>query len=60
MENAHILSTATPGGQPVYSPPTITDHGSIAQVTRAQAIGPYTDATFPANTPISSITFSGT
>ncbi|MHB1710626.1 MAG: lasso RiPP family leader peptide-containing protein [Acidimicrobiales bacterium] len=59
-ENAHIATTATPGGRSAYSPPTVTDHGSIAEVTRAQVVGPYTDHAFPANTPTTSLTFSGT
>lgn len=41
-----------------YVAPTVTIHGSVAEVTRANHVGNVTDKTYPAGTPITSLTFS--
>ncbi|GEM_PF-1446584 len=42
-----------------YEPPRLTVHGSVAEVTGANAVGNVTDRSFPAGTPIQNLTFSG-
>lgn len=41
-----------------YEKPTIVDYGNITELTAAQATGHQTDASFPAHTPVSHLTFS--
>ncbi|HZE15863.1 MAG TPA: lasso RiPP family leader peptide-containing protein [Mycobacterium sp.] len=41
-----------------YEPPKVTMHGSLAEVTKANAAGNVTDRSFPSNTPVSDLTFS--
>lgn len=48
-----------PTGRPdEYEPPALTFHGSVGQHTGANHVGPFTDATFPAHTPVTDLTFS--
>lgn len=42
-----------------YQAPTLTVHGTVAEVTGAQAVGMVTDKNFPVNTPAMDLTFSG-
>lgn len=53
--NSDAPADASPG----YEAPRLTVHGSVAEVTGAQAIGSVTDKAFPASTPLTSLTFSG-
>lgn len=41
-----------------YQPPSLTMHGTVAEVTGANAVGTVTDRPFPAGTPIGNLTFS--
>lgn len=41
-----------------YEPPAVTFHGSVGQHTAANHVGPFTDAAFPAHTPVTDLTFS--
>ncbi len=41
-----------------YEKPTVVDYGDFAELTAGSASGGVTDATIPAGTPFSSITFS--
>jgi hypothetical protein len=41
-----------------YQAPTLTMHGTVAEVTGAQAVGTVTDKSFPAGTPVQDLTFS--
>ena len=41
-----------------YEQPEIVDYGDLRELTAASHTGPYTDATFPAHTPIQNLTFS--
>lgn len=41
-----------------YETPVITDYGTLVQLTQASASGAFTDATFPAHTPVGDLTFS--
>jgi len=41
-----------------YESPTIEDLGSLVELTAANRVGAFTDATFPAHTPVTSLTFS--
>lgn len=42
-----------------FEAPKVVDYGDLAKITAGQATGQVTDATFPAGTPASSLTFSG-
>jgi hypothetical protein len=42
-----------------YEKPTVRDYGDLAELTAGARNGNFTDATFPQNTPKSSLTFSG-
>ncbi len=42
----------------VYTAPKLIVHGDIETVTKGSGSGLYTDAAFPARTPISELTFS--
>lgn len=42
----------------VYEAPRLKQEGSVRELTFGQTAGNFTDASFPANTPISSLTFS--
>jgi hypothetical protein len=42
-----------------YEKPTVRDYGDLAELTAGARSGSFTDATFPAHTPMSSLTFSG-
>jgi hypothetical protein len=55
MQTTRALADVSLG----YEPPTITMHGTVAEVTGAQAVGAVTDAPFPAGTPLQDLTFSG-
>jgi hypothetical protein len=52
------MGTLTPGGDAEYSPPTLRVIGTVQEITRAQAAGTVTDRSFPAGTPLTSLTFS--
>jgi hypothetical protein len=41
-----------------YAQPEIADYGDLRELTAAAHTGNSTDATFPAHTPFSSLTFS--
>lgn len=41
-----------------YESPQIVELGSLAEVTRANAIGDFLDADFPVNTPVPDLTFT--
>jgi hypothetical protein len=41
-----------------YVAPQVKDYGTLSALTAASAAGTHTDATFPAGTPILSLTFS--
>ncbi|MFL5779739.1 MAG: putative RiPP precursor [Thermoleophilaceae bacterium] len=41
-----------------YTAPTVTDYGTLVQLTAAQADGNFTDRDFPVNTPKQDLTFS--
>lgn len=41
-----------------YETPVVEDLGDLVELTAANTAGTYTDASFPANTPITSLTFS--
>jgi len=41
-----------------YSQPTIIEYGDVAEITQASTVGRTTDATFPAGTPLTDLTFS--
>jgi hypothetical protein len=45
-------------GAPQYTPPVVTDYGSLIDLTAASADGTVTDRAFPAGTPKGDITFS--
>lgn len=50
------------GRQPApegYEAPALTIHGTLAELTAAQAFGSVTDRGFPAGTPVTDLTFSG-
>jgi hypothetical protein len=42
-----------------YQTPSIIDYGDLVDLTAGQQAGQFTDASFPANTPASQLTFSG-
>jgi hypothetical protein len=55
------METNTDGAADVsfgYQPPTLTMHGTVAEVTGANAVGMVTDRSFPAGTPIGNLSFS--
>lgn len=41
-----------------YEPPTITDYGTLSELTAGQTDGDVTDRDFPAGTPKRDLTFS--
>jgi hypothetical protein len=41
-----------------YETPRIEDLGDLLELTAHNAVGAFTDASFPAHTPVTSITFS--
>ncbi len=41
-----------------YSTPKLVIHGNVTGITRGSGTGEWTDAAFPARTPISDLTFS--
>jgi hypothetical protein len=41
-----------------YTPPTLTDLGTVRELTLGQSTGGELDATFPAGTPFADLTFS--
>jgi hypothetical protein len=43
----------------LYEPPTVTDYGSLADITAGGPTGAATDREFPTGTPASDLTFSG-
>lgn len=42
-----------------YTPPTLTDLGTVRELTLGQSTGERLDATFPVGTPFDALTFSG-
>lgn len=46
------------GGTAAYEPPVLVVHGSVTELTQAQAAGNYTDRSYPSHTPVTSLTFS--
>jgi hypothetical protein len=42
-----------------YAKPEITDHGTLAELTAGSGFGTHLDATFPAGTKTTALTFSG-
>lgn len=42
-----------------YEPPSLVVYGSVAELTKAQVAGAYTDRSYPAHTPVTNLTFSG-
>ena len=56
METERDVVTGTPCS---YAAPALVMHGSVAEVTGAQAAGQITDMAFPAGTPVQDLTFSG-
>ncbi len=42
-----------------YTSPAIVDHGTLAELTAGLGTGSQLDATFPAKTPKTQLTFSG-
>jgi hypothetical protein len=45
---------------PDYAEPTISDYGDLVELTAGTHTGSFLDATFPAHTPFSELTFSTT
>lgn len=43
-----------------YVKPEIVDHGSLADLTAAGSTGGFTDASFPAGTPVGNLTYGST
>lgn len=43
-----------------YVKPEIVDHGSLADLTAAGSSGGFTDASFPAGTPVGKLTYGST
>ena len=53
------LGEGTPAGEGEYEAPTVTVHGSLADVTAASLVGTHFDKTIPAGASITAI-FGGT
>jgi len=43
---------------PQYEPPQVVDFGDLVELTQGSSSGCYTDADFPARTPVGQLTFS--
>ena len=41
-----------------YTAPKLIAHGSVADITQGSGAGEWTDAAFPARTPVTDLTFS--
>ena len=50
--------TESTDAAPAYEAPTVTDYGSLTDITAGQVTGARTDRTFPVGTPVGNVTFS--
>lgn len=55
----HIDDTNEQGRTSTFEAPAIVDYGDLTELTAGQSTGNFLDQTFPVNTPLGRLTFSG-